>query len=225
MTVSLPAADGTMTEYTAFDTPFYIANVQYAAMLTDYVEGSLKGWNLSSAYKDLAAITYAGTTKYTYEGAEYDAEMFLVLGADGTLHQFIAFASEYTDENGLGYVMARGTMGNIGMEFGSHRALTMTLVDTETAFGLLIGDASQGYADLYFADLSGETMTCGKVGRVPGATVSSHCRSVPSEYLPAVCHPADPLPYPPFPPGFPFPVSVPAVPFAGCRPAANWKSA
>ena len=100
MTVSLPAADGTMTEYTAFDTPFYIANVQYAAMLTDYVEGSLKGWNLSSAYKDLAAITYAGTTKYTYEGAEYDAEMFLVLGADGTLHQFIAFASEYTDENG-----------------------------------------------------------------------------------------------------------------------------
>ena len=170
MTVSLPAADGTMTEYTAFDAPFYIANVQYAAMLTDYVEGNLKGWNLSSAYKDLAAITYAGTTQYNYQGTDYDAEMFLVLGADGSLYQFIAFASEYTDANGLGYVMARGTIGNIGMDFESHRALTMTLVDTEAAFGLLIGDASQGYADLYFVDLDAETMTCGKIGRIPGAT-------------------------------------------------------
>lgn len=170
MTITLTAEDGTSTEYSAFDFPFYVANAQYVAMLTDYAEGKLRRWDLSSAYKDLAAITYAGTTTYTYEGVDYPAERFFALGADGSLYQFTAFANSYTEENGLGYIMARGTIGNIGMEFKSYQALTMTLVSNETTAGLLIGDSSQGYADLYYVDLSGETMTCGKVGQIAGAT-------------------------------------------------------
>ncbi|MGN1408816.1 MAG: S8 family serine peptidase [Eubacteriales bacterium] len=163
----------------AFGYPFYIANVGASLFLLDYVEGNLTGWNTQNYYDDLGAVAYVGdyaqTTASSSSTGGYDAgtvaHNYLALGADGTLYLF-RITPKYNpaaDEGKeVGYVLSRVTYGSIGMEFDDNTALSMVYVElSETEYGLIISDAADG--SIYYADLSGEEITCGKVGTVAGA--------------------------------------------------------
>lgn len=117
--------------------------------------GSLHG------YDHLAAIAYAGQAEYDLGTGEMaPAQAYYVLNSEGTLHRFVLYW------NGSSYSLAISTLGNIGKSFADEYALSMTM-----AGGcLVVADRSQGAADLYRIDgLDGE-LSCGKIGRVAGAT-------------------------------------------------------
>lgn len=172
-TLAATDANGEAITVDTFGTPIYISNSQGLYMLLDYVEGSLTGWNgLSSIYNNLAAIAYAGETVYTDEdGTEHDAYAFFALCADGTLDVFnIMPEYDATAEDPLGYSLAIGTVGNIGIAFEEMTALSMTLSGDKLIIAYSNPD---GAAELYGVDLSGETLSAGKIGNVPNATAIS----------------------------------------------------
>ena len=170
--------NGTVYTADAFGYPFYIANVGASLFLLDYEEGTLTGWNTQNYYSDLAAIAYIGSFEQKEGNASYGydagtiAHEYLALSADGSLYIFqITPGYDPTAEEGdeVGYILSRGTFGNIGMEFDDNTALSMDYVEfSEDCYGLLIADSTTG--SLYFADLSGEEITCGKVGNISGIT-------------------------------------------------------
>ena len=163
MTFDATDADGNTVQKEAFGLPFYIANVQATLMLTDYAEGTLSGWNTQDYYSDLGAVAYIGNDTNSSGAA---CEDFVVLGADGTLYLFQVTPTYTASTDKVGYSLARGTIGNIGVEFNNYQALSMAFDGT----GLIIADSSKGTADLFYVDLTAETLSCGKIGRLAGAT-------------------------------------------------------
>lgn len=177
-TFTFTDTDGTQYNANAFGYPFYIANVGASLFLLDYEGGNLTGWNTQNYYDDLAAVAYVGS--FAQEEADtnngYDAgtiaHSYLALGADGTLYIFqITPGYDPTADEGeeVGYVLARGVYGDIGMEFQDKTTLSMDYVEfSEDSYGLLIADSSNG--GLYFANLAGDEITCGKIGGISGIT-------------------------------------------------------
>ena len=156
-------ANGETVTRTAFDKPLFISNSQYLAFLDDYATGDMTAWYNAMYYNgDIGALAYIQNTIYM----EAPAQMFMGLGADGTLYQFIITATYDAATDSIRYGMADRVYGSTGMKFDSYQTLSMIYDGT----GLIVSDSSQGAADLYYVDLTGETLTGGKVGRLPEAT-------------------------------------------------------
>ena len=144
--------DGTVYTADAFGYPFYIANVGASLFLLDYEEGTLTGWNTQNYYSDLAAVAYIGSFEQKEGNASYGydagtiAHRYLALSADGSLYIFqITPGYDPTAEEGdeVGYILSRGTFGNIGMEFDDNTALSMDYVEFSDDYsGLLIADSA-----------------------------------------------------------------------------------
>ena len=156
-------AAGETLQLQAFGEPLYIANCQALVFLEDPVEGTLSGWNLNNYFTDLAALAFVGSTT---DDDGNPVELFLALGADGTLYIFQLTAEYDEAENLVDYGLRRGTYGNIGFKFNDYQALSMTYDGT----GLIIADASADSAELYYVDISGDEMVSGKIGTLKGAT-------------------------------------------------------
>ena len=184
--VTLKDDEGKDVTLNAYGFPAYIANSSGFYFLTDFMAGNLTGWNLGYYYSDLAAVTYMGEGTYTdSDDGTVETKNYYVLGADGTLYQLQIWPSYKADGvNSLSYTMARGALGNIGMEFDEITALTMTYVKNEKAEGLVIG-YSNNNAELYYVDLKAETLSCAKIGNVAGATAISGMYSDSDLSLPA----------------------------------------
>ena len=164
MTIDVTDADGNAAQAEAFGMPLYIANAQALMFLLDYQAGSLSGWSsLANYYTDLSAITFIGEST---DSSGNPTECFLALGADGTLYSFVITPSYTASTDTVGYKLSRSVYGSIGMEFDNYQSLSMTYDGT----GLIIADNSKGAADIYYVDLTAETLSCGKIGRIPGAT-------------------------------------------------------
>lgn len=181
---TLTENDGTVHTATTFGVPIYISNSDGLYELVDYVEGSISGWRASSSYTDLAAISYVGDTTVevvntmlknnpiTEADANTICHVYYVVAVDGSVYQFItvpiwdvtAAAGEEVSAS-----LVRGSLGNLGMKFSDTMALSAEYVEfANDNYGLIIADATDG--SIYYANLAGEEMTCGKVGKIDGAT-------------------------------------------------------
>lgn len=183
---TLTEADGTVHPATTFGDPLYISNSDGLYELVDYAAGSLSGWRASSSYTDLAAISYVGDTtvevvntmlpasdQITEADADTTCHVYYVVSIDGSVYQFITVPIwDVTADEGeeVSAILVRGLMGELGMTFSDTMALSAEYVEfADDNYGLLIADATDG--SIYYANLAGEEeITCGKVGKIDGAT-------------------------------------------------------
>ena len=177
--------NGTVHTATTFGDPLYISNSDGLYELVDYAAGSLSGWRASSSYTNLAAISYVGDTtvevvntmlpdnnKITEADANTTCHVYYVVSVDGSVYQFITVPTyDVTAAAGeeVSAILVRGSLGNLGMTFSDTMALSAEYVElADDNYGLLIADATDG--SIYYANLAGEEITCGKVGKIDGAT-------------------------------------------------------
>lgn len=177
--------NGTVHTATTFGDPLYISNSDGLYELVDYAAGSLSGWRASSSYTNLAAISYVGDTtvevvntmlpdnnKITEADANTTCHVYYVVSVDGSVYQFITVPTyDVTAAAGeeVSAILVRGSLGNLGMTFSDTMALSAEYVKfADDNYGLLIADATDG--SIYYANLAGEEITCGKVGKIDGAT-------------------------------------------------------
>ena len=175
--------NGTVHTATTFGDPLYISNSDGLYELVDYAAGSLSGWRASSSYADLAAISYVGDTTVevvntmlrtpiTEADANTTCHVYYVVAVDGSVYQFITVPIwDVTAAAGeeVSATLVRGSLGNLGMTFSDTMALSAEYVKfADDNYGLLIADATDG--SIYYANLAGEEITCGKVGKIDGAT-------------------------------------------------------
>jgi hypothetical protein len=153
--------------YTAEGEVLYVSNNQYLLILQDYEAGSLTGWNLSTAWDNLAAIAYIG---YTTDDAGATVHCYAALDGDGGLYLFAV--TPKVSSGTVGYSLSRSLIADLGITFSDFTALSMTYLRTDSADGLVIADASGSNTAMYYVDLSGEEVTIGKMGNVDG-TINS----------------------------------------------------
>ncbi len=180
---TLTEADNTVHTATTFGDPLYISNSDGLYELVDYEAGSLSGWRASTSYTDLAAISYVGDTTVevvntmlrtpiTEADANTTCHVYYVVAVDGSVYQFITVPTyDVTAAAGeeVSAILVRGSLGNLGMTFSDTMALSAEYVKfADDNYGLLIADATDG--SIYYANLAYEEITCGKVGKIDGAT-------------------------------------------------------
>lgn len=161
-------SDGNPAEATAFGMPVLLTADQSFFLLTNYSNGNALGWsNLWIYYNDLSAVAYIGQTEVDGN----PAHQYLVLGANGVLHRFCIVARYNPETGAAAYELQRSVYGSLGRSFGDYRNLSMIYTEQNGHKGLLIAVSGEK-AELYFADLSGETPVCGKLGNLDaqGAT-------------------------------------------------------
>ena len=168
---SAPAMQVTFdgTEVTAFDKPLFIAQGQRLSLL-NFQDGTALGWGLEYyGMHDLAAIALVGQSTHTDGRTVYH---YLALNTEGDLYQLGIRPSSYdAGRNWLDYALATGTLGNIGKTFTDGRALSMACVQNDDGlYGLVIADAASPTINLYFVDLTAETLSCRKVCGLKDAT-------------------------------------------------------
>ncbi len=184
-----PSVEFTLTENgnthtaTTFGDPLYISNSDGLYELVDYAAGSLSGWRANSSYADLAAISYVGDTTVevvntmlrtpiTEADADTTCHVYYVVSADGSVYQFITVPIwDVTAAEGeeVSATLVRGSLGNLGMTFSDTMALSAEYVKfADDNYGLIIADATDG--SIYYANLAGDAIECGKVGKIDGAT-------------------------------------------------------
>ena len=179
-----PAEDVTLLNETgesitmeAFGYPAMIVHgqgFQGFGFLTDYVFGYMKIFGLNSLNGDIGALAYLGDTTYElWNGTVYQAKLYYALGADGTMYQLLVYANYDYSNKGLGYTLIPTALGNIGQKFEDPTAMTMTYVNDGSVEGLVIGSNGEAGATLYFVDLTQETLSCSKIGTVPGVSAIS----------------------------------------------------
>ncbi len=157
------------TEVTAFDRPLFIAQGQRLSLL-DFQAGTALGWGLEYyGMHDLAAIALVGQSTNPEENTVYN---YLALNTEGDLYQLGIRPSSYDpDRDWLDYALSTGTLGNIGKTFSNMRTLSMACVQNDSGlYGLVIADASSPATNLYFVDLSAETLSCRKICSLKGVT-------------------------------------------------------
>lgn len=177
--------NGKVHTATTFGDPLYISNSDGLYELVDYAAGSLSGWRASSSYTDLAAISYVGDTtvevvntklpaynQITEADANTTCHVYYVVAVDGSVYQFITVPIwDVTAAEGeeVSASLVRGSLGNLGMTFSDTMALSAEYVKfADDNYGLIIADATDG--SIYYANLAGDEITCGKVGKIDGAT-------------------------------------------------------
>lgn len=183
VTFNLTVDEDTVYTATTFGSPLYISMADGLYELVDYEGGSLSGWRATSNYADLAGITYVGdlslgvvntmlSTPIDEADADTICHVYYVLSSNGNVFQFITVPTyDVTADAGeeVSATLVRGKLGTLDMTFSDTNALSIDYIETEDGrYGLIISDATNGA--IYFADLSGDTLTCGKVGNVAGAT-------------------------------------------------------
>ena len=171
-TVTVKNTEGTDVTLTAFGFPTFIANSNQISMLTDFMTGNTLNFNLGYYYGTLVGITYMGEGTYNdYIDGTVETKNFYVLGTNGNLYQVQLWPTyQASGVNSLGYRMASGNVGNVGMKFDAATDVTMTYLKNDTAEGLVIGYNGNGKTELFFVDLKADGLSCGKLGKVPGAT-------------------------------------------------------
>lgn len=173
-TVTLTDYDGEEVTLEAFGFPVLITHSQYLVFLTDYAQGSLQGFRLDDTKGDLGALAYVGDGAYEdWYGNQLPGKVFYGLGADGTMYQFLIYVSYDGSAQAVAYSLVSTALGNIGMTFEDLTAMTMTYVHDGSGEGLIIGYNHGDGAALYYVDLSADTLSCGKIGEIPGANAIS----------------------------------------------------
>ena len=150
-----------------FNYPLIVCKTQNIYFVKSWTNGSMQAFTTSSYYSDLAALAYVGNTTYKYGSKNWPAQQYLALCANGDLHKFTIYARYNTTSDVVAYGLARSAVGNIGRTFEDYTALSMAYVNDGTLNGLFVSDSSRG-AELYYVDLN--TLSCCKVGNVPGAS-------------------------------------------------------
>ena len=111
-------------------------------------------------------------TPITEADANTTCHVYYVVAVDGSVYQFITVPIwDVTAAAGeeVSATLVRGSLGNLGMTFSDTMALSAEYVKfADDNYGLLIADATDG--SIYYANLAGEEITCGKVGKIDGAT-------------------------------------------------------
>lgn len=178
--VDFTDADGNVHSADIPAKPIYIANVGNLYMLEDFAGGSISGWRIGTAMPDLGAIAYQGSFVAEEEdhedGEGYDAgtevKQYLAVSASGDVYVMQITAAMTKDEDTGewtdGAYLARGSLGNLGMEFSSKQNMSAEFISLAADnYGLLISDSATG--SVYYANLAGEQITCEKVLTVDGA--------------------------------------------------------
>lgn len=187
-TAVVPSCDFTYTENgsvvysgSAFTDPLYLANAQGLYFLKDFEAGSISGWNLSSYYSDLGAIANIGWVTVEFMNSIMSSPIansdvtnhaywILALGADGTLYNMFLVPKYDAAKETIAYSIVRaGAFGNVGIEFSDYQKLSMDYVEfSDDSYGVLIADGTDG--SVYYANLAGDDIVTGKVGKVAGAS-------------------------------------------------------
>lgn len=175
-TITVPDYDGNPVTRDAFDFPMILTKNQYMGFLLDFEKGEINGWNFGLSwiynFAGLTAVAYAGDSTYTdtYSG-DHDTKAFYVLDADGTVYLFHYWGlyDRTALVNEISYSEGHVAIGNIGMEIKDPTAWTMTYFHDDDHEGLILGH-SNGSAELYYVDLTSETLNVGKIASIPGAT-------------------------------------------------------
>ncbi len=171
--ISLVNEMGETVTLDAFGYPAFI-NDQMFGFVRDPVFGTLKAFGMGATKNDVGAVAYMGDTTYEmWNGTVYRAKLYYALGADGTMYQFLVYANyDYYDQQ-VGYTLLDTALGNIGVTFEDPTAMTMTYVQDGDTEGLMIGYNGLSGAELYFVDLTQESLSCHKIGILPGANAIS----------------------------------------------------
>ncbi|MDY4219826.1 MAG: S8 family serine peptidase [Candidatus Faecousia sp.] len=153
---------------TAFGGPMFISNARSIVFLNDYSSGTITvpSFNIASKYPDVAAVAFLGTTLYR---DKWPAQDYMILCADGNLAMLEIYATYVSSESRVGYTLRQKVVGNVGKKFANDHGLAMTYVNDGTNEGLVVA-YSDGGAELYYIDLTAETLSIGKLGNVGTAT-------------------------------------------------------
>ena len=161
-------ADG--KTYVAGDMPVYMDVSEQLIMWsveTSEEVADISGWNLSGEFDGTpGAIAYLGTTDQVDDNGEvHEAWSYAVLTNSGALYSINIIA--YVSEGEIDYSAFINFVDYVGLEFEYAEPMHMVYVNDGAHLGFLLGYTSNA-AELYYIDLSGEEITSGKIGYIPG---------------------------------------------------------
>ena len=155
--------------YPVFGETMFLAEGERLSML-NFEAGTAIGWTISYYdVNDAGAIAFLGHSYDEYGSLNYH---YAALNVDGDLYQLVITPSYYDSwSERVEYMLSVSSLGNIGQTFESKRTLSMACVRNENGVhGLVISDSYESPTSLYFVDLTAETLSCGKIGKLEGVT-------------------------------------------------------
>jgi len=170
MTITGTDAEGNEISAVAGDMPIYM-DISEQLIMWDVAASEdiaeISGWNLSGEFDGTpGALAYLGfTTQTDDDGVEHDAWSYAVLTNTGALYTINIIA--YMEDGAVDYSAYIDQLGNVGLSFDYPEPMHMIYVNDGTYTGLLLG-YTDSVAELYYVDLSGDAITSGKIGSIPG---------------------------------------------------------
>ncbi len=166
-------ADGNAATVTVGGQPIYLDVSEDLIMWDTSVLGDLaeiSGWKMQGQFDGTAGtLAFIGMRKAEDEsGAERDAWVYAVITDSGNLYT-ITIVPNIELVDGVveaTYSASIQEAGNIGLTFDDPDAMSSIYVNDGKNTGLLIAYSGK-VAELYYADLSGETIASGKIGSIP----------------------------------------------------------